>query len=76
MKTNLVSLTGSNGDTVPQFLDFKGIAQRIPLSERALRDAVRKGTIPSIKLPGGRKRLFLWKDVEAALRRLTTNAAG
>lgn len=51
------------------FIDFAVLQSRVPLCERALREAVRKGLIPSILLPGARKRLFHWPSVEAALRR-------
>jgi hypothetical protein len=51
------------------FIDFATLAPRVPLCERALRDAIRRGHIPSIVLPGARKRLFWWPAVEAALRR-------
>ena len=63
---------GSHQPEKPGFLDFKGIAEKIPLSDRSLRAAVRSGAIPSIVLPGGRKRLFHWPSVEAALRRHQT----
>ena len=52
------------------FIDFAALALRVPICERSLRDAIRRGTIPSIVLPGARKRLFHWPSVEAALRRL------
>lgn len=54
-------------DTV--FIDFKTLMKRFPLSERTLRELVRKAVIPSIILPGSRKRLFYWPTVEAAMRR-------
>jgi len=69
-ESNPSSATDSRSNGTP-LLDFKGLAARVPLSERALREAVRRGLIPSILLPGGRKRLFVWRDVEAALRRFT-----
>jgi hypothetical protein len=51
------------------FIDFESLLARVPMCERSLREAVRKGYIPSIVLPGARKRLFHWPSVEAALRR-------
>jgi hypothetical protein len=64
---NVPSNVGENGSNI---IDFRTLNQRIPYSARSLRDAVRKGLIPSIVLPGGRKRLFHWPSVEAALKRL------
>jgi hypothetical protein len=51
------------------FIDFADLKQRVPMCERSLREAVRKGIIPSIILPGSRKRLFHWPAVEGALKR-------
>jgi hypothetical protein len=51
------------------FIDFKNLNARLPYSPRALREIVRKGIIPSIVMPGGRKRVFHWASVEAALKR-------
>lgn len=55
------------------FLDFAGLAARLPYSPRSLRSLVKRGEIPSIRLPRCRKLLFDWPAVEAALRR---NAEG
>ena len=52
------------------FSDFKGLQSHLPFySARSLRDIVRRGVIPSIVLPGGRKRIFHLPSVDAALRR-------
>ena len=51
------------------FIDFATLRLRVPMCERSLREAVRKGLIPSIVLPGTRRRLFHWPSVEAALKR-------
>lgn len=51
------------------FIDYKTLRGRLPLCDRTLRELIRKGVLPSIALPGGRKRLFYWPAVEAALRR-------
>lgn len=56
----------------PGFIDFKRLAARVPYSQRRLRELVRNGTIPSIKLLGGRKYLFDWDAVAAAIRRHST----
>jgi hypothetical protein len=56
-------------DADGSFIDFKNLNARLPYSPRALREIVRKGIIPSIVMPGGRKRVFHWPSVEAALKR-------
>jgi predicted site-specific integrase-resolvase len=53
----------------PGFWDFAVLAANVPLGERTLREYVRRGTIPSIVLPGGRRRLFDPAAVRAALLR-------
>lgn len=58
------SAEDSNG-----FINFGTLHSRIPLCERSLRDAIRKGLIPSVVLPGGRRRLFFWPAVREALLR-------
>jgi hypothetical protein len=52
-------------------IDYPALKARIPVCDRTLREWIRKGIIPSVRLPGARRRLFFWKDVEAALRRNT-----
>ena len=53
------------------FTDFHGLHRDILpfFSERALREAIRKGYIPSVVLGNGRKRLFHIPTVTAALLR-------
>lgn len=58
----------ATGSATP-FLDFPGLAARLPYSPRSLRSLVKRGDIPSIRLPRCRKLLFDWPAVEAALRR-------
>lgn len=53
----------------PGFIDFTELSRRIPLCDRSLREAIRKGRIPSIRLPGARRVLFDWESVRAALLR-------
>ena len=53
------------------FIDFATLRPRVPLCDRALREKIRKGVIPSVLLPGSRKRLFHWPTVQAALLRHT-----
>ncbi len=69
----MTSLLDSNASQQSAFTDFVGIHARLPFySIRSLRDLVRRGVIPSIVLPGGRKRVFHWPSVETALRRYQT----
>ena len=56
------------------FIEFRELRRRIPLCERSLREAVRCGRIPSIRLPGARRVLFHWNSVQAALLRLQRGA--
>ena len=55
------------------FIDFKGLHRDVlPFySARTLRELVRRGIVPSIRLPKARKRAFHIGDVVAALRRHT-----
>jgi len=50
-------------------IDMEELAKRVPLSERTLRTLIRDRVIPHIRLPGGRRLLFHWNGVEAALLR-------
>ena len=52
------------------FIGFQELCRRIPLCERTLWDYVRRGRIPSIRLPGALRILFHWASVQAALLRL------
>lgn len=63
-----------NESAPPGFIDFATLRPRVPLCDRALREKIRKGVIPSVRLPGSRKRLFWWPAVQAALLRHTTAA--
>jgi hypothetical protein len=54
-------------------IDFKQLYELISVvSVRTLRSWVTTGKLPSIKLPGSRRRLFFWDDVQRALRRHQT----
>lgn len=67
------SLQQSGNENNGGFCDFKGLHSRLSFySARSLRDLVRRGVIPSIVLPGGRKRIFHVLSVDAALRRHQT----
>jgi hypothetical protein len=52
------------------FIDFVELALRIPLCERSLREAIRRGQIPSIRLPHSRRVMFDWDSVREALLRM------
>ena len=51
------------------FIDFAGLLANVPLGERTLRSEIKKGHLPAIRLPGGRRLLFHLPSVEAALLR-------
>lgn len=51
------------------FISFNALLAAIPLSERTLREEIRRGRIPTIRLPGGRRLLFHLPSVTAALLR-------
>ena len=51
------------------FLGFKTLCELVPLSERTLRKAVKKGQIPHIRLPGARRLLFDWETTRQAILR-------
>ena len=69
----MLSQTDSTASGQTHFCDFKGLHALLSFySARSLRGLVRRGVIPSIVLPGGRKRVFHWPSVEAALRRHQT----
>lgn len=53
----------------PRFTDFPGLAAAVPLGERTLREEIKKGHLPAIKMPGGRRLLFHMPSVELALLR-------
>ena len=53
----------------PGFLDFDGLLAVVPLGARTLRAEIKKGRLPVIRLPGGRRLLFHLPSVEAALIR-------
>src|SRR4051812_12879293 len=58
-----------------EFTNFDGLMERLPWrGERCLREDVRRGRFPSIKLPGSRGYIFHWPSVRAALLRLQRGA--
>ena len=50
------------------YIDFRTLKNRVPYCESGLRKKIQDGTLPSIVLPGARKRLFSWPAVVTALR--------
>ena len=60
----------SNGASPEEasFIDEKELLKRIPVSRRTLWNYRESGKIPSVRL-GGRRILFHWPSVEAALLR-------
>ena len=57
------------------FIGFQELCRRVPLCGRSLREHVRYGRIPSIRLPGSRRFVFHWGSVQAALLRLQRGGA-
>jgi predicted site-specific integrase-resolvase len=55
-------------NTTPDFIDAAEMLRRLPVSRRTLHNWRTSGKIPSIKI--GRRILFCWDNVSAALRRL------
>lgn len=53
------------------FLDFKGLCERVPLSPRTLRSAIKRKQIPHIRLPKSRRLLFSWEAVRLSLLRFS-----
>lgn len=62
------------GSAKPIFITFAELAQNVPLCERSLREAIRRGRIPSIRLPGARRVMFHWPSVQEALLRMQRGA--
>ena len=53
----------------PGFVGFDALAAAVPLSARTLREQIKRGQIPTIRLPGGRRLLFHLPSVEKSLLR-------
>jgi hypothetical protein len=51
------------------FTDFDGLRAAVPLSERTLRSEIKKGRLPAIRMPGGRRLLFHLPSIEKSLLR-------
>lgn len=61
-----------NPPTAREIIGFDQLVTRLPLSPRSISAGIKDGWIPAIRLPGGRKLLFDWDVVRAALRRFET----
>jgi hypothetical protein len=64
------ALPPNQSASTPKFIDFAELSRHIPLCERTLRQAIRDGRIPSIRLPGARRIIFHYESVQAALLRM------
>ncbi len=53
----------------PRLIEFQELLKRVPLSARTVRDAMRRGWIPHIRLPNARRILFDFDAVRTAFRR-------
>jgi hypothetical protein len=53
-------------------IDESTLLERVPISPRTARNWREKGLLPYIKPPGGRRLLYHWPSVEAALLRMQT----
>ncbi len=51
------------------FLDVPALLARLPISERTLREEIKRRRIPVIRLPGSRRLLFDWPSVQRSLLR-------
>jgi predicted site-specific integrase-resolvase len=62
----------ASGDA--NFLDEKQLLTRIPISRRTAFNWIEAGKLPCVKI--GRRKLFHWPSVEAALLRQQRNGLG
>lgn len=53
------------------FVGLEQLRTLVPLSERTIRTAIKRGYIPAIRLPGARRLLFDPAAVQAALQRFS-----
>lgn len=67
----VTTTTATAAPTVaPDILTQAEVTERLRVSERTLRHWTTKRLIPAIKPPGGRRVLYYWPDLVAALRRM------
>jgi excisionase family DNA binding protein len=67
-----IQATASSGET--GFIDEKTLSKRLPVSRRTLFSWRTSGKIPFVRL-GGRRVLFHWPSVEAAMLRMQTGGS-
>ena len=54
---------------VREIISFDDLVARLPQGPRTLREEIKKGRIPAIRLPGARRLMFDWENVQRSLRR-------
>lgn len=52
-----------------EIIGFDDLVARLPLGARTLREEIKKGRIASIRLPGARRLMFDWDNVQRSLLR-------
>ena len=57
------------------FIDETELLKRLPVSRRTLWQWRETGKIPCVRVPGGRRVIFHWESVQAALLRLQKGGA-
>ena len=67
------SQQATSGET--GFIDEKQLLKLLPVSRRTLWQWRETGKIPCVRVPGGRRVLFHWESVQAALLRLQKGGA-
>lgn len=52
-----------------EIIGFDELVARLPQGPRTLREEIKRGRIPHIRLPGARRLLFDWQSVQRSLLR-------
>jgi len=60
---------GSGSAKPMGFWGFTELLANVPLGERTLRDLIKRGLIPCVRLPGGRRLIFHPESVQRSLLR-------
>jgi len=74
LKTPLIAPSQNTQPVEAGFINEKELLKRLPISRRTLFSWRKTGKIPSVRL-GGRRVLFHWTSIEAALLRRQTGGA-
>jgi len=69
MKNTTQQTATASGDA---FLDEKQLLARLPISRRTAFNWIQQGKLPVVKI--GRRKLYHWESVEAALLRIQKGA--